>query len=65
VKETGFVKFRFGRYGSAEQFRAACKRRGVIARQDLESVWVPKGDVDHVRQLAVRYGLRSVDGVPV
>ena len=57
-------KFKFAQYGKAELFRAACKRRGVTATQELDIVWVPESDVDHVRQLARRYGLRSIDGVP-
>jgi hypothetical protein len=60
----GYIEFRFGRYGSAELFRAACKRRGVLAKQDLEKVYVPEIDAEHVRQLAHRYGLRTVDGMP-
>lgn len=57
-------EFRFRQYGKAELFRAACKRRGVTATQDLDIVWVPGNDADRVRQLARRYGLRSIDGAP-
>lgn len=62
--ETAHSEFRFGLYGKAELFRAACKRRGVTATQDLEVVYVPEDDAGHVRQLARRYGLRSINGVP-
>ena len=58
------VPFEFGSYGNAEQFRAACKRRGVIARQRLEVVLVDADDVQHVRQLARRYHVRRIDGDP-
>ena len=58
------VEFLFTRYGHAENFRAACKSRGVTARQSLDAVLVERADADHVRQLARRYHVRAIDGVP-
>lgn len=58
------ILFVFSFYGSAEQFRAACKRRGVAARQDLKRVYVARDDVSHVRQLARRYHVKTIDGDP-
>ena len=56
------VEFVFTRYGSAEQFRATCKRRGVAARQSLETVLVGRSDVIFVRELARHYRVRAIDG---
>lgn len=58
------VEFVFVRYGSAEYFRRACKRRGVHAKRRLDTVLVGRADVDRVWQLARSYRVRAIDGDP-